>query len=167
MKYFYRATRYYICLDRNRHGLGILMFVHESLVPKVVACGPCDLEFLLISLCNHVSSCKNHGGLFYRSPSSGVQCLQSLYTYFERFDSSSIVKAEEWAGKTEWMSRKDGQIEVERGRLVWELLAKPSLEHPAEMWWPYGKIANKNLEAVQEKWASGCWEQVGQYLEWQ
>ena len=30
-------------------------------------------------------------------------------------------KAEEWTGKTEWMSRKDGQIEVERGRLVWEL----------------------------------------------
>ena len=88
-----------------------------------------------------------------------------MYTYFERFDSSYIVKAEEWAGKTEWMSRRDGQIEVERGRLVWELLAKPCLEHPAEMWWPYGKIANKNLEAVQEKWARGCWEQVGQYLE--
>ena len=32
-------------------------------------------------------------------------------------------KAEEWAGKMEWMSRKDGQAEVERGRLVWELLA--------------------------------------------
>ena len=31
----------------------------------------------------------------------------------------------------EWMSRKDGQIEVERGRLVWELLARPSLEHVA------------------------------------
>ena len=30
--------------------------------------------------------------------------------------------AEESAGKTEWISRKDGQIEVERGRLVWELL---------------------------------------------
>ena len=52
---------------------------------------------------------------------SSVQCLQSLYTYFERFDSSYIVKAEEWAGKTKWMSRKDGQIEVERGNLVWEL----------------------------------------------
>ena len=42
-------------------------------------------------------------------------------------------KAEEWAGKTEWMSRKDGQIEVERGRLVWELPARPSLEHAAEI----------------------------------
>jgi len=27
-------------------------------------------------------------------------------------------KAEEWAGKTEWMSRKDRQIEMGRGRLV-------------------------------------------------
>ena len=34
-------------------------------------------------------------------------------------------KAEEWAGKMEWMSRVNGQIEVERGRLVWELLARP------------------------------------------
>ena len=48
-------------------------------------CGPCDLEFLLISLCNHVSSCKYHIGLFYQPPSSGVQSLQ---TYFERLDSS-------------------------------------------------------------------------------
>ena len=60
-------------------------------------------------------------------------------------------KAEEWAGKVEWMSRKDGQIEVERGRLVWELLARPGLEHAAEIWWPGGKAANKKLEAVQDK----------------
>ena len=33
-----------LCLDRNCHGGGIVMSVHESLVPKVVACGPCDLE---------------------------------------------------------------------------------------------------------------------------
>ena len=49
------------------------------------------------------------------------------------------------------MSRKDGQIEVERGRLVWELLARPSLEYAAEIWWPGGKTANRNPEAVQEK----------------
>lgn len=30
-------------------------------------------------------------------------------------------KAEEWAGKVEWMGRKDGQLEVERGRLVWSM----------------------------------------------
>ena len=52
------------------------------------------------------------------------------------------------------MSRKDGQIEVERGRLVWELLARPSLEHAAEIWWPGRKIANRNLETVQEKQAA-------------
>lgn len=39
------------------------------------------------------------------------------------------------------MSRKDGQIEVERGRLVWELLARPSLEHAAEVWCPDRKAA--------------------------
>ena len=65
----------------------------------------------------------------------------------------------------EWVSKKDKQIEMGRGRLVRKLLARPSLKHAAEIWWPSGKIANRNLEAVQQKWASSCWEQVGQYLE--
>ena len=60
-------------------------------------------------------------------------------------------KAEEWAGRTEWMSRVNGQIEVERGRLVWELLARPSLEHAASVWWTGGKVASKRLEAVQDR----------------
>ena len=60
-------------------------------------------------------------------------------------------KAEEWAGRTEWMSRVNGQIEVERGRLIWELLARPSLEHAASVWWTGGKVANRKLEAVQER----------------
>ena len=60
-------------------------------------------------------------------------------------------KAEEWAGKMEWMSRVNGQIEVERGRLVWELLARPSIEHAASVWWTGGNVANKRLEAVQER----------------
>ena len=68
-------------------------------------------------------------------------------------------KAKEWAGKTEWMSRKDGQIEVERGRLVWELLAKLSLEHAAEIWWPGGKAANRLFKI---KWVSDCWGQADQ-----
>ena len=60
-------------------------------------------------------------------------------------------KAEEWAGRTEWMSRVNGQIEVECGRLIWELLAHPSLEHAAGVWWTGGKVANRKLEAVQER----------------
>ena len=86
-----------------------------------------------------------------------VKAFKYLGVWFDRGMRGNVQlekmkeKAEEWAGKTEWMSRKDGQIEVERGRLVWELLARPSLEHAAEIWWPGGKIANRNLEAVQEK----------------
>ena len=49
------------------------------------------------------------------------------------------------------MTRRDGQNEVERERLVWELRAKPSLEHATEVWWPGGKAANKKLESVQDK----------------
>ena len=60
-------------------------------------------------------------------------------------------KAEEWAGRTEWTSRVNGQIEVEWGRLVWKLLARPSLEHAASVWWTGGKVASKRLEAVQDR----------------
>ena len=45
--------------------------------------------------------------------------------------------------------QEDGQIEVESQKQ--KLLARPSLEHAAEIWWPGGKIANRNLEPVQEK----------------
>ena len=48
------------------------------------------------------------------------------------------------------MSRNNGQIEVERGRLVWELLARPSLKHTAEIWWPGMKAANKKLESIYD-----------------
>lgn len=42
-------------------------------------------------------------------------------------------KAEEWEGKVECVSRKDEQFEVERGRLVWELLGRPNMEHATEV----------------------------------
>ena len=60
-------------------------------------------------------------------------------------------KAEEWAGKTKWMSQVNGQMEVERGKLVWELLARPCLEHAASVWSTGGNVASKMLEAVQER----------------
>jgi len=59
-------------------------------------------------------------------------------------------RAEEWAG-TEWMSRVNGHIEVERGRLKWELLARPSLEHAASVWWNEGKVASKKVGTVQDR----------------
>ena len=40
-------------------------------------------------------------------------------------------KAEEWVGKAMWMSRVNGQVEVDRGRMVWELIGRPSVEHKA------------------------------------
>ena len=33
-----------------------------------------------------------------------------------------------------WMSRDNGQVEVDRGRMVWELLVRPSMEYAAEVW---------------------------------
>ena len=34
---------------------------------------------------------------------------------------------------------------------MWELLARPSFEHAASVWWTGGSLANKKLEAVQER----------------
>ena len=36
-----------------------------------------------------------------------------------------------------------------RGRLMWELLVRPSFEHAADIWWPGEKAANKSLEDKQ------------------
>ena len=73
-------------LDRNRHGGGIIMLIHNSLVPKVVVAGPYNLELLIISVTNQVNTCKHHLGLFYRPPSSGVQCLDDLYNCLAGLD---------------------------------------------------------------------------------
>ena len=40
-----------------------------------------------------------------------------------------VEKAQEWIGKVEWMSKVNGLMQVERGRLVWELLGTPAVEH--------------------------------------
>ena len=46
-----------LCLDRNRHGGGIIMFVYELLAPKVVVARPnCNnLELLIISVANYAN----------------------------------------------------------------------------------------------------------------
>ena len=36
------------------------------------------------------------------------------------------VKAEEWIGKVVSMSKVNGKTAVDRGRMVWELLARPA-----------------------------------------
>ena len=43
------------------------------------------------------------------------------------------------------MSRVNGQVEVDRGRMVWELMGRPSAEHAAEVWWPRGRSACRKL----------------------
>ena len=51
-----------------------------------------------------------------------VKAFKYLGVWFDRGMRGNVQlekmkeKAEEWVGKTEWMRRKDGQIELERGR---------------------------------------------------
>ena len=37
-------------------------------------------------------------------------------------------------GKGDMMSRVNGQVEVDRRRMVWELIRRLSVEYAAEMW---------------------------------
>ena len=46
------------------------------------------------------------------------------------------------------MSRVNGQ-EVDRGRTVWELIGRPSVEHAAEVWWSGGHSMCRKMESAQ------------------
>ena len=59
--------------------------------------------------------------------------------------------AEKRIGRVTWMSRVNGQMEVDRGRMVREFLARPSMEYAAEMWWTRGPNACRKLESSQMK----------------
>jgi len=66
-------------LDRNRHGGGVLMYVRNNLVTNVLLCGPYNLELLIISVSNSVSTfCI---GTFYRPLSSLYITMDYFCTY--------------------------------------------------------------------------------------
>ena len=58
-------------------------------------------------------------------------------------------KAEEWIGRVTWMSRVNGLVEVDRGRMVLDLLVRPSTNYAAEVWWTGGCSACRKLESAQ------------------
>ena len=59
-------------------------------------------------------------------------------------------KADKCVGKVIWISRMIGQVEVDGGRMVWELIGRPSVEHAAEVWWS-GHITCRKLKSAQTK----------------
>ena len=60
-------------LDRNRHGGGILLYVHEMMSYKLlVRGGPFNLEFISISVTSSIIQSSFCMCLFYRPPSSSV-----------------------------------------------------------------------------------------------
>ncbi len=52
-------------LDRNRHGGGVIMYVHSCVSSELLLLGPENLEFISISVSSH-STCKHCISLFYR-----------------------------------------------------------------------------------------------------
>lgn len=77
-------------LDRNRHGGGILIYVHTSLVFDVLFERPSNLELLAISVNSPCSSHKFCIALFYRPPSSDVQIFCHLLSFLESLSPSQF-----------------------------------------------------------------------------
>ena len=74
--------------DRNRHGGGVLFFIHNSLSYKIITRSP-TLEFMLLCIePNNFCTSKLHIGLFYRAPSSAVQVMDDFYNYLQSLDVS-------------------------------------------------------------------------------
>ena len=73
-------------LDRNRHGGGVLMYVHKDYFCKVLLAGPAQLEFLFISIYKNCH--KVNIGIFYRPPSSPVSVMDNLFSVLEGLDAS-------------------------------------------------------------------------------
>ena len=71
-------------LDRNRHGGGILIYTHCHFIAHVLPSHkPTNLEFMVISVKNLISSQKLHLALFYRSPSSPYSIFDELQVCLE------------------------------------------------------------------------------------
>ena len=76
--------------DRNRHGGGIILFVHDSMTCNVISKGPNDLELVLISVGPKTSTIKFCIGVFYRPPSSPYSCMDDFYSFWEDVDISTL-----------------------------------------------------------------------------
>ena len=83
MNLYYQLAR----LDRNRHGGGILIYVHTS---HVLFERPSNLELLAISVNSPCSSHKFCIALFYRPPSSDVQIFSHLFSFLESLSPSQF-----------------------------------------------------------------------------
>ena len=76
-------------LDRNRHGGGIIIYIHNNLTTELITKGAYSLEFLAVSVSNGIS--KFCISLFYRPPSSPVHVMDSLFTTLETLNISSFT----------------------------------------------------------------------------
>ena len=83
-------------LDRNRHGGGVLIYIHSSLTWDVLLRGPNDLEFLSLSISSPCNCFKHCISVLYRSPSFPVSFFDNFCTTLQflsphRFTSFVLV----------------------------------------------------------------------------
>ena len=72
-------------LDRNRHGGGIVMYVHSSIMVNTLLLSPSSLEFMLVCLLTpHVSAVLVY--CIYRPPNSPTSIFEILYLHLLRIN---------------------------------------------------------------------------------
>ena len=69
-----------IRLDRNRHGGGVLIYIHTSFTWEVLLRGPNNLKFLSLSIRPFCSAFKHCVSVLYRPPSSSVSFFDNFCT---------------------------------------------------------------------------------------
>ena len=59
----------------------------------------------------------------------------------------------------------NGQVEFDRGRMMWKFIGRPSVEHAAQVWWSGGHSTCRRWNLHRCEWVGDCWGQAIQ--EWQ
>ena len=78
--------------DRDRHGGGVLMYVHVSFAVVDLCDDVDDIELLTVSVCPPKSSLKFCISLYYRPPSASVKCFDCVSRSLCNLNPSSFSK---------------------------------------------------------------------------
>ena len=70
-----------VCLDRNRHGGGVLLYINSMYTHHIVFSGSYELELVIVSIVESNDLVPLTLALFYRPPSSPYSVLDNPYCF--------------------------------------------------------------------------------------